>query len=99
MPSLFSRHIIQIVLARVLSHLILPLITRIIFSRLTKSARQTTFTNVKRDNGCREITAYAFNSVINPLEMLGEHRREEPVNHEPEASDLQAFRGEKNTQK
>ena len=38
-------------------HLILPVKTRIIFKLLNEVCKKTTFTNVKRDNGCRENTA------------------------------------------
>ena len=37
-------------------HLILPVKTRIIFKSLNEVFKQTTFGNVKRDNGCRENT-------------------------------------------
>ena len=38
-------------------HLILPVKTRIIFMSRNEACKQTTFRNVKPDNGCRENTA------------------------------------------
>ena len=38
-------------------HLILPVKTRIILKSLSEVCKQTTFRNVKRDNGCRENMA------------------------------------------
>ena len=38
------------------THLIFSVKTRIIFKSFNEVWKQTTFRNVKRDNGCREIT-------------------------------------------